>query len=475
MNPIPTTNAMNPAPGKGITSFPTPVLNDVIVAEVVNAWKGDYQALEYGTKWDDVPHGSQQISRPDHKLVFQTTISEDGQWVRRIWANDRVDQDTYNYAIKYSGGSPDHPIYIRTYVEPRDTYTPLPENTPDPVYPSALLVDEEVVRQQNELDSEYVQVVRVYETIPGPAITSKRVNDRGDTETIVTQIVPPGTTPDPDGLLVTGTQVQQESTSKGVKTTSTVESHSQLETKDKKDGLLGETTTTEDIVDPTENPTETPDELSTSVIASTVQQISATKAVKRTTTASGPTSLEQKSKDGKLIGDITITESIVTPNTSPDAPSGTNTGILSSEIRQTDSGKAIKRNTVLNSTPILLGSDTKGGLLGETSVEESVVASGTAADAPTTSIISSTVEPIDSSRSRKVTVTSIGPTSLSGKDKKEGLLGETTVTESIVPAGTEADPLSQTVISSSIQPIDSKQLYHHQFSQSTQQRAKKQQ
>jgi len=164
----------------------------------------------YGTKWDDVPHGSQQISRPDHKLVFQTTISEDGQWVRRIWANDRVDQDTYNYAIKYSGGSPDHPIYIRTYVEPRDTYTPLPENTPDPVYPSALLVDEEVVRQQNELDSEYVQVVRVYETIPGPAITSKRVNDRGDTETIVTQIVPPGTTPDPDGLLVTGTQVQQE-------------------------------------------------------------------------------------------------------------------------------------------------------------------------------------------------------------------------------------------------------------------------
>ena len=101
MQPIKTTNVMNPAPAKGIQSLPTPVIDDVIITEVVNAWKGDYQKLEYGTMWDSVSHGSQQGSFPGHKLVFQQTSSEDGQWVKRIWVNDRVDQDSYNYTIKY--------------------------------------------------------------------------------------------------------------------------------------------------------------------------------------------------------------------------------------------------------------------------------------------------------------------------------------------------------------------------------------
>jgi len=448
MNPILTTNAMKPAAGKGIPSFPTPVIKDTVIVEVVNAWKGDYVPLEYGAKWDDHPHASQQGSFPNHKLISQSPTSEDGQWVKRIWANDRVDQDTYNYAIKYSGGSDAHPIYIRTYLEPRDTYAPLLDGTADPLFPGALLVDEEVTRTDGEFDSRYVQVTRVYETLPGPVVPSKRFNERGDLETINTQTVAPGTQPDPDGLLVTQSQVAQEEVSKGVKTTATVDSHSQLLIKEKKEGLLGETITTDDIVDPATNP----DNLSTTVVASVVQQTSATKAVKRTTTASGPTSLTQKNKDGKLIGDVTITETVVAPNASPDAVS---ISVLASEVKQVDSGKAIKRNTVLNTTPNLLGSDFKGGLLGQTIASETVVSSGAAADAPTLSIVSSSVEPIDSVRSRKITVTAAGPTILSGKQKKDGLLGETTIIESIVASGEEADTLSQTVVSSTIEPIDS--------------------
>jgi hypothetical protein len=448
MNPIPTTNAMKPAAGKGVPSFPTPVIKDTVIVEVVNAWKGDYIPLEYGAKWDDHPHASQQGSFPDHKLINQAPTSEDGQWVKRIWANDRVDQDTYNYAIKYSGGSDAHPIYIRTYLEPRETYAPVLDGTTDPLFPGAFLVDEEVTRTEGEFDSRYVQVTRVYETLPGPVIPTKRINERGDLETVNTQVVPPNTAPDPDGLFVTQTQVAQDEVSKGVKTTATVPSHSQLLIKEKKEGLLGETITTDDIV----LPSTTPDDLSQSVVASTVQQTSATKAVKRTTTASGPTSLTQKSKDGKLIGDVTITESVVAPNSNPDAVS---TSVLASEVKQVDSGKAIKRNTVLNSTPTLLGSDSKGGLLGQTTVSETVVNSGTTADAPTLSIVSSSVEPIDSVRSRKTTITSTGPTTLTGKEKKEGLLGETTITESIVAAGENPDALSQIILSSSVEPIDS--------------------
>jgi len=342
MNPIPTTNAMKPAAGKGISSFPTPVIKDTVIVEVVNTWKGDYIPLEYGAKWDDHPHASQQGNFPDHKLINQAPTSEDGQWVKRIWANDRVDQDTYNYAIKYSGGSDAHPIYIRTYLEPRDTYAPVLDGTADPLFPGAFLVDEEVTRTDGEFDSRYVQVTRVYETLPGPVIPTKRINERGDLETVNTQVVPPNTAPDPDGLLVTQTQVAQEEVSKGVKTTATVPSHSQLLVKEKKEGLLGETITTDDIVDPAT----TPDNLTTSIVASTVQQVSKTKAVKRTTTASGPTSLAGRTINSFGVSE-TITESIVVPEQSVDL-----TGlVVADQISPIDSAKSKRERRVLVNMP----------------------------------------------------------------------------------------------------------------------------
>jgi hypothetical protein len=448
MQPIKTANAMNPAPAKGIESFPTPVIDDVVIAEVVNAWKGDYQKLEYGTLWKDVSHAPNQGSFPEHKLVFQQPTSEDGQWIKRIWVNDRVNQDSYNYAIKYSAGSQQHPIYIRTYIVPRETYTPLPDGTPDPLFPIALLVDEEANRIEGELDSKYISVTRVYETLPGPEVPTKRYNERGDLETVIVQTVPPFTPPDPDGLLVTGSQVVQEEMGKGVKTTSTVEEHSLLQIKEKREGLLGETITTDDIVSPSTNP----DALSETIVSSSVEQFSATKARKRTTTASGPTSLTQKSNDGKLLGNVTSTQTVVAPNTSPDSVSST---ILSSDVKQIDSGKAVKTNIVLNSTPILSGIQNEDGLLGNKQVVESIVPAGTPADQLSQTVISSSVEAIDSVRSKKTTITSAGPTSLLGKQNKVGLLGQIDITESIVAAGSPADALSQTVISSQVDPIDS--------------------
>jgi hypothetical protein len=375
MNPIPTTNAMKPAAGKGIPSFPTPVIKDTVIVEVVNAWKGDYVPLEYGAKWDDHPHASQQGSYPDHKLISQAPNSEDGQWVKRIWANDRVDQDTYNYAIKYSAGSDAHPIYIRTYLEPRDTYAPRLDNSPDPLFPSAVLVDEEVTRTEGEFDSRYVQVTRVYETLPGPVVPTKRVNERGDLETVNTQTVPPGTLPDPDGLLVTQSQVAQEEVSKGVKTTATVPSHSQLLIKEKKEGLLGETVTTDNIVDPATNP----DNLSTTIVASVVQQTSATKAVKRTTTASGPTSLTGKQNKEGLFGKITIKEEIVPLGSEPDPLDFTT---VSSEVTPIDSAKA-KKTTITSLGPTVLGqgtlTDSPAGLIdafGSTYIQQIGVGGG---------------------------------------------------------------------------------------------------
>jgi len=389
MQPIKTTNAMNPAPAKGIESFPTPVIDDVVISEVVNSWKGDYQPLEYGVLWKDVSHAPNQGSFPEHKLVFQQPTSEDGQWVKRIWVNDRVNQDSYNYAIKYSAGSQEHPIYIRTYIVPRETYAPLLDGTPDPLFPGALLVDEEAVRNEGELDSKYITVTRVYETIPGPAVPTRRYNERGDLETVIVQTVPPNTPPTADGLLVTQSQVEQVETGKGVKTTATVQDHALLQIKEKKEGLLGETITTDDIVSPSTKP----DPLSQTVIASTVEQYTATKARKRTTTSTGPLSL--------------------------------------------------------------IGLQNKEGLLGQVAVTESIVAANSQADSVSLNVLSSVVEPIDQAKSKKTTITSSGPTSLAGKNNKSGLLGTTVVTKSIVAAGSEPDNLSISVVESQVDPIDS--------------------
>lgn len=339
MTPVTNKQPMPQAPGKGISSFPTPVIDDVLITEIVNAWKGNYTPLEYGAKWDDVSHASMQGSHPDHKLVYQEPASQDGEWIKRIWVNDRINQDSYNYAIKYSGGSQQHPIYIRTYILPREGYAPLPDLTPDEIYPTALLVEEEVQRNEGELDSKYIKVIRVFETLQGPEITSYKYNERGDLETISNQQVSPQTPPDPDGLLVTQSQVVKEDVSKGTKITGTVQKHSTLSSKEKKAGLLGETLTTDDIVDPTTSP----DPLDEVTIYSSVEQISATKARKKTTKSSGPTSLQSNSLIDSPLGLVkgTINESIVDPSLQ------TNNSLytLSDKIESIDATKS-KRNLV---------------------------------------------------------------------------------------------------------------------------------
>lgn len=449
MQPIKTANAMNPAPAKGIESFPTPVIDDVVIAEVVNAWKGDYQKLEYGTLWKDVSHAPNQGSFPEHKLVFQQPTSEDGQWIKRIWVNDRVNQDSYNYAIKYSAGSQDHPIYIRTYVVPREGYAPLPDGTPDPLFPTAVLVDEEANRIEGELDSKYISVTRVYETLPGPQVPTKRYNERGDLETVIVQTVPPFTPPDPDGLLVTGSQVVQEEMGKGVKTTSTVQDHSLLQIKEKKEGLLGETITTDDIVTPSTNP----DALSQTIVSSSVEQFSATKARKRTTESTGPISLSGKEKKEGLLGEFIVEESIVAAGSDPDALSQT---VISSQVSPIDSAKS-KKTTVTSTGPSTLsGKAKKEGLLGETITSETIVAAGSQPDALSETIIASSVEPIDSSKSKKTTIESTGPTSLITTSLVDSAVGQVsaTISKSIVPIG-ESPSGGKSVLQDQITAIDS--------------------
>ena len=193
------------SPEVPVVSYPTPNVSDLVVVQDVDTRTPDYVALSYGDLHPD------QISFPGLKLVFQQPLDNEQNymWIRRVYANDRTNQDTYNYAIKYAGSDPDFPTYIRTYTLPRSEYAPLPKGSVDPLFPTApngnqvVLNTEEVSRYKDEsdadeksLDSKYVKVTRVYITLPGPTIFGGQVDARyGIPISVEKQIVPAGVGP----------------------------------------------------------------------------------------------------------------------------------------------------------------------------------------------------------------------------------------------------------------------------------------
>src|SRR5690606_31851477 len=82
-------------------------------------------------------------------------------------------------------------------------------------------------------------------------LTSKRVNERGDVETVTDDIVAAGTNPDADGLNVTVSRVDALSKTKAKKLKGTVNSHSTLTGKILTEGAMGEIANVQnDIVAP---------------------------------------------------------------------------------------------------------------------------------------------------------------------------------------------------------------------------------
>jgi len=155
------------SPDTPVVSYPTPNTNDLFVVQDVDTRLPGYVPASYGD-----PHPDAQLY-PKLKLVYQTPLDNENNfmWVRRVYANERFNQEAYNFAIKYSSEASDKPIYIRTYLLPRATYQPIQKGTPDPVYTSATLVEESVERIKDDqtdgqTDSLFIKVTRVYETLP---------------------------------------------------------------------------------------------------------------------------------------------------------------------------------------------------------------------------------------------------------------------------------------------------------------------
>jgi len=89
--------------------------------------------------------------------------------------------------------------------------------TADADYPTCFLVSQAKIKE----DAQTVEVYRVYETIPGAALTGQFVTADGQVGTLTRQAVAPGTAVTASALMVSGS-VQPESAAKSIKETITV-------------------------------------------------------------------------------------------------------------------------------------------------------------------------------------------------------------------------------------------------------------
>src|SRR4029077_18079796 len=114
----------NPPPSVPVRTYPSPKLTDQVLVEWVNNELGDYTPLDAGSAHPNQREflgfflGAQRQNPVDHNFI------------QRIWVRPETSPDAFNWALKFAGEDNSFPSFIRTYREPRDTYTPRVKGTP---------------------------------------------------------------------------------------------------------------------------------------------------------------------------------------------------------------------------------------------------------------------------------------------------------------------------------------------------------
>jgi|GEM_PF-3292845 len=158
--------------------FPTPDIRNMEVVEIAQSKLNSQRYPEGIGK----PHPNTRLF-PAHRLTVQEPMEDKPGWIRRVYATDRIGQDDYNYSIKFSAESNDHPIYLRAYLTPRKNYSPLAKLSIDPLFPGTdalpcVLVAEEMRdSEEPNVKNLYVVAARAYETLPGPWLPFTRYDD----------------------------------------------------------------------------------------------------------------------------------------------------------------------------------------------------------------------------------------------------------------------------------------------------------
>lgn len=378
-----------PVKDVGIPQYPTPLVplfgaspNGHIILIVKKSVKlGAYTPLP--VDGSVVYSGRDAKKWPTKLYLVYEKPDETGLYVDQYYANDRTtaSQDAWNFAFTYSSENPAFPIVSRVYIIRRSKYgtagfPPYALGAADPILGGSVILSHQEKKElpdEHPLRSLYVAVQVTYETIPGPVLTGEKYDDRGDLETVTVQTVVAGTSPTADGLLVSETSVEPVDSVKSTKKYGSVTSRTSLSSPANKPGLLGITLSTDDIV----SPGTAADALSTTVLESSVEQLTATKARKRTTTSSGPSELDGKTLEE--FGPANTTEKIVAYGSSP---SSSDVLTLMDRVSPIDLAKSKEESLILTANNTLTGTTYDENLGVNITTTRQLIAAGTSAYTP---------------------------------------------------------------------------------------------
>lgn len=117
-----------PPPEVPIRQYTTPVLGDGFYTERVDYTDGEYREIERGAKYADQIGADQSVIAqfPDLRFLKETREPRLYPWGTRIWATDRLSEDTYNSVVEYVTEAVNFPSYTRVYMVRRDAYDASP-------------------------------------------------------------------------------------------------------------------------------------------------------------------------------------------------------------------------------------------------------------------------------------------------------------------------------------------------------------
>lgn len=296
-------------------------------------------------------------------------------------------------------------------------------------------------------DNLNVELYLVYETLPGTVLVGTQLDERGDTQTVFTQIVVKGTPADGSTLLQEGS-VEAVDNVRGRKRTTSVASHSTL-TGGEFDEDGAAITTSDDIVAPGTAPAD-----GLLVVSDTVEPLTKQKSrrTRKTVTAHPVITTQRRNERGDL---ETVAEQTVDPSTAPAAD-----GLLVTEATITGrtATKSRKRTATVAAHSALVGAEfnERGELV---TITDNIVAPGTA-PADGLLVESDSVTPLSATKAKRVRKTVAGRIPLKTVENRKVGRQETlipakflgadtlTITTQIVDPSTAPTPLSTTLVSS---------------------------
>lgn len=204
--------------------FPTPQIEDYIVSV-----RKDTRIGFTMPKKGDLFAGVDQQDRLSKKFTFATAVpvEQSPGFVDLYYLAPFPEQENYNFTIAYPFTDKAYPQFTRTYIVQRtdDLVTKEPDaDAFDPEFGRPFQLTEHKIERFTDdpvMDANFVRIVRVFERLPGPVITSFKNNQYQQVVTVRTQDVAQSTPP-PQSALTEVSGQERTGTAKAKNTLATV-------------------------------------------------------------------------------------------------------------------------------------------------------------------------------------------------------------------------------------------------------------